>query len=223
MRRDAPGYMYNNIFSSTVCNSKIIETTPLLSIDRKIDKLWYIFRKGYFICSSKIEWTIAHITIWLNIGNIYIERKKQVSEDCIQNDILFVNFKKKARTTKSVYVCLLWKSKKWQIEISGWCLHGMGKEDGHLNVIIVFVFVFCYSFVNFILLFFYTAGSYQLSILYILVYTYQSQSPNSSHHPHPHPRFPRLVSIRLFSTSVSLFLPCKPVHLYHFLDSTYMC
>ena len=25
-----------------------------------------------------------------------------------------------------------------------------------------------------------------------------------------------LVSIHLFSTSVSLFLPCKPVHLYHF-------
>ena len=29
-------------------------------------------------------------------------------------------------------------------------------------------------------------------------------------------RFPPLVSIRLFSTSVSLFLPCKPVHLCHF-------
>ena len=28
--------------------------------------------------------------------------------------------------------------------------------------------------------------------------------------------FPPLVSIRLFSTSVSLFLPCKPVHLYYF-------
>ena len=25
-----------------------------------------------------------------------------------------------------------------------------------------------------------------------------------------------VVSIHLFSTSVSLFLPCKPVHLYHF-------
>ena len=34
--------------------------------------------------------------------------------------------------------------------------------------------------------------------------------------PPPHCRFPPLVSIRLFSTSVSLFLPCKPVHLYHF-------
>ena len=28
--------------------------------------------------------------------------------------------------------------------------------------------------------------------------------------------FPPLVSICLFSTSVFLFLPCKPVHLYHF-------
>ena len=35
--------------------------------------------------------------------------------------------------------------------------------------------------------------------------------------PPPSPRcFPPLVSIRLFSTSVSLFLPCKPIHLYHF-------
>ena len=33
--------------------------------------------------------------------------------------------------------------------------------------------------------------------------------------PPPH-RFPCLVSIRLFSTSVSHFLPCKLVHLYHF-------
>ena len=31
----------------------------------------------------------------------------------------------------------------------------------------------------------------------------------------PH-RLPPLVFVRLFSTSVSQFLPCKPVHLYHF-------
>ena len=34
--------------------------------------------------------------------------------------------------------------------------------------------------------------------------------------PAPHPCFPRLVSIHLFCTSVSLFLHCKPVYLYHF-------
>ena len=33
-------------------------------------------------------------------------------------------------------------------------------------------------------------------------------------HPPPH-SFPPLVSIHLFCTSVSQFLPCKPVHLYH--------
>ena len=46
-------------------------------------------------------------------------------------------------------------------------------------------FIF-FEFLNFIL-FFYTAGSYSLSILYILVYICQSQSPNSSHHHHPPP------------------------------------
>ena len=49
-----------------------------------------------------------------------------------------------------------------------------------------------------------------------MVYICKSQSPNSSHH-HPSPcHFPRLGSIHLSSASVSLFLPCKPVHLYHF-------
>ena len=33
--------------------------------------------------------------------------------------------------------------------------------------------------------------------------------------PPPH-HFPSLVSVHLFSTSVSRFLPCKPVHLYHY-------
>ena len=32
----------------------------------------------------------------------------------------------------------------------------------------------------------------------------------------PQPRFPTLVSIRLFTISVSLFLSCKLVHLYYF-------
>ena len=57
----------------------------------------------------------------------------------------------------------------------------------------------------------YIAGSHQISIPYTVVYTCQSQSPNSSH-----PTFPALVSIRLFSMSVSLFLLCKQAHLYHF-------
>ena len=46
----------------------------------------------------------------------------------------------------------------------------------------------------------YAASSHQLSILYkvSIVCKYQPQPPNSSH-----PRFPPLVSIHLFSTSVS--------------------
>ena len=39
----------------------------------------------------------------------------------------------------------------------------------------------------------------------------QSQSPSSSPSP-----LPRLVSLHLFSISMSLFLPCKQIHLYHF-------
>ena len=72
-----------------------------------------------------------------------------------------------------------------------------------------------YSFFS-LLIFSYTAGSYYLSILYILLYKGQSQSTDSSHQHHSPPHFHPLVSILLFSTSVSLFLSCKLVHQYHF-------
>ena len=60
----------------------------------------------------------------------------------------------------------------------------------------------------------------QVPISY-LFYTHQCihVNPNLPIHPittTPTPRFTPLVSIRFFSTSVSLFLPCKLVHLYHF-------
>ena len=53
----------------------------------------------------------------------------------------------------------------------------------------------------------YRAASHQLSILYMAVYTCQYYSPSFS---------PSSMSTCLFSTSVSLFLPYKQVHLYYF-------
>ena len=50
------------------------------------------------------------------------------------------------------------------------------------------------------------SGSHQFSVSYRAIYRCQFQPPNSSHHS-LHPQ----VSIRLFATSVSLFLPCKSV------------
>ena len=55
----------------------------------------------------------------------------------------------------------------------------------------------------------YTAGSHQL-----LFHTYQCIYVN--HSLTIHTLFRYLVSTYLFSTSVSLFLPCKQVHLYQF-------
>ena len=48
------------------------------------------------------------------------------------------------------------------------------------------------------------------------MYICYSQTPNFSL-----PSLPPLVTISLFSMSVGLFLFCKQVHLYHFLDSRY--
>ena len=72
-------------------------------------------------------------------------------------------------------------------------------------------------------LFFYTAGSYWLSILYILEYICQSQSPNSSHH-HPTPQLlsplwcPYVYSLHLCFN----FCPANWFICTIFLGSTYM-
>ena len=54
-----------------------------------------------------------------------------------------------------------------------------------------------------------------INFIHISVYTSIPIAQFITPPPHPH-RFPPLVAIHLFSTSVSQLLPCKPVHLYHF-------
>ena len=73
-----------------------------------------------------------------------------------------------------------------------------------------FLFIFL-EFLNFIL-FIFLYSSFLLVIHFMHISVYMS-IPISQFIT---PRFPPLVSICLFSTSVSQFLPCKPVHLYHF-------
>ena len=68
---------------------------------------------------------------------------------------------------------------------------------------------------------------FKINVFYLFIfltsypfYTYQCTyvNPNRPIHPTttPPPPLSPLESIRLFSTAVSQFLPCKPVHLYHF-------
>ena len=59
-------------------------------------------------------------------------------------------------------------------------------------------------------------SSFLLVIYFIHISVYMSIPISQFIPPQPTPHFSPLVSIRLISTSVSLFLPCKPVHLYHF-------
>ena len=63
---------------------------------------------------------------------------------------------------------------------------------------------------------FYFLYSRFLLVIYSIHSSVYMSIPISQFITPPPPHFPPLVSIRLFSTSVSLFLPCKPVHLYHF-------
>ena len=67
------------------------------------------------------------------------------------------------------------------------------------------------------ILFIFLYSRFLLVIHFIHISVYMSIPISQFITPPPLPRhFPPLVSIRLFSTSVSLFLPCKPVHLCHF-------
>ena len=80
-------------------------------------------------------------------------------------------------------------------------------------------FFFFFEFLNFIL-FIFLCSRFLLVIHFIHISVYMSIPITqfiTPPPPPPRPRgFPPLVSTHLFSTSVSQFLPCKPVHLYHF-------
>ena len=73
-----------------------------------------------------------------------------------------------------------------------------------------------YIFFN-LILFIFLYSRFLLVIHFIRISVYMSIPISQFITPPPQPPpLPPLASIRLFSTSVLQFLPCKPVHLYHF-------
>ena len=85
----------------------------------------------------------------------------------------------------------------------------MSKEIIIINKFLKFLkFYFIYFFIQQVLI----SYSFIHITVYMSILTSQFITPPAP----PHCHFPHLVSICLFSTSVSLFLPCKLVHLYHF-------
>ena len=91
---------------------------------------------------------------------------------------------------------------------------GLRWENGR-DFIFLFFILFFFNFEFYFIYFF-----IQQVLISHPFYTHQCIHVNPNHTIHPTTttprRFPPLMSLRLFSTSVSLFLPCKPVHLYHF-------
>ena len=82
----------------------------------------------------------------------------------------------------------------------------------YLGLLPIFFSFFLYEFY-----FIYFLYSRLLVIYFIHISVYMSIPISQFITPPPAPHhFPPLLSICLFSTSVSLFLPCKPVHLYYF-------
>ena len=77
--------------------------------------------------------------------------------------------------------------------------------------LIHFEFLFVYSVRKFLYFFQSVINFIHISV-YMSIPIAQFSTPPSP----PHRGFPPVVSIRLFSTSVSQLLHCKLVHLYHF-------
>ena len=95
-------------------------------------------------------------------------------------------------------------------------IHSYKYVYGKERTFFLFYFFKYYLCFNFLILFIFLYSRFLLVIYFIHISVYMS-IPGSQFIPPPPPcHFPPLVSIHLFSTSVSLFLPCKPAHLYHF-------
>ena len=77
---------------------------------------------------------------------------------------------------------------------------------------------FCFFPIEYLWSHFFLYSRFLLVINFIHISVYMSIPVTQFITPPPPPPrgFPPLVSIRMFSTSVSQFLPCKLVHLYHF-------
>ena len=116
----------------------------------------------------------------------------------------------------------------WEIHIHSNCSSLINTESLFFFCLLsIFFFVFSFYqfdfyvsghgflFLNFILLIF-LYSRFLLVIYFIHISVYMSIPISQFIPPHPRPHFRPLVSIRLLSTSASLFLPCKLVHLYHF-------
>ena len=104
-----------------------------------------------------------------------------------------------------LFLFLMWTILKSLLNLSQYCFY---------FIFILFIYLF-FEFLNFIFLY-----SRSILVIYFIHISVYMSIPISQFIPSPrpatHPHFPPLVFIHLFSTSVSLFLPCKPVHLYHF-------
>ena len=88
-----------------------------------------------------------------------------------------------------------------------------------VNIITFIGYIYFYLFIYFEFYFIYLLHSrFLLVINFIHISVYMSTPIAQFIIPPPPPprRFPPLVSIHLFSASVSQFLHCKLLHLYHF-------
>lgn len=77
---------FENVQSGSLCDYRKMETTHTTIIEW-IKKLWFVLRVKYNIVVT------IYISTWINHKNITLNEKKQVPEDDINYDTIYIQIK----------------------------------------------------------------------------------------------------------------------------------
>ena len=58
-----------NVYSSSIHNSRNVETTQMLSTDEWINKMWFTHTMEYYLATERNE-VLIHVTTWMNLKHI---------------------------------------------------------------------------------------------------------------------------------------------------------
>ena len=65
-----------NVYSSSIHNSRNVETTQMLSTDEWINKMWFTHTMEYYLATERNE-VLIHVATWMNLIHIMWNERNQ--------------------------------------------------------------------------------------------------------------------------------------------------